>query len=332
MNLIEFDSFVLSPIAPFSFDDWSRGYVFDRLFKISSTEYQKNFQAELFGYRFFWIMTFSKETTSVNCDPISVKIDSVSDSKTKNPLIQLNLSQNQINKIKKTLICQIELYLGLTEELSSFYELLSNHKILNPFIHLLEGYRLSSVLNIEWMPLLSYLTTNTTIKNYYQNLFSFTKQWGKIIKINGRVLNFPPLIKDLKSIREEEFRLIKLGYRAKYLPKIITFLNENHVKWSSKSTNSQEKLTLLTKQPGIGPYSARTTLLYGLREYSIPFVDVYIRKILHYFFNLEPKTSERKIYEFLNAEFAPYQGLIIDWLSAIYPIVSKSKDVQIKFQ
>ncbi len=100
--------------------------------------------------------------------------------------------------------------------------------------------------------------------------------------------------------------------------------------WISKSKNTPEKLSFLTSLPGIGSYSARATLLYGLREYSVAFVDVYIRKLLHFFFGLDSKISEKKIFHFLDENFAPFQGLTIDWLSAIFPLANQSDEFQIK--
>lgn len=316
--------FKIIPHQSFSFVNWSRGYVFDRLYRISKKQFQKTISIALNGVLLHFVITLYKDTTIADLLPIHIQVQQVGPTSSE-------LSKHQTQQMKQTIKKRIIHYLGLDDQLDLFFELLSSHVHLSSYVNILPGYQLSSVLDVEWMPLFTFLTTNTTIQNYYQFLQQFKKRWGYTAIFKDNRFNFYPKLADLLTISENEFRDIKLGYRAKYLPSLLTQLHQSSQKWLTKTENIQEKLTYLQALPGIGPYSARTTLLYGLREYSVAFVDVYVRKVLQFFFKLDLKLTTKNIYAYLDEHFFPYQGLLIDWISALYHVVSQSKELQIKF-
>lgn len=328
MQVLKF-SFQLQPKYTFSFYDWSRGYVFDRLEKIDQTTFQKTIVLQFNGTVLYALIRLTKQNTVADTLPVSVSVSLKGDF---NDSIHSKSITVDEKEIKKTIITKITEYLGISEDLSQFYDMLASYKNIQPYINQFKGYRLSSVLTREWMPLLAFLTTNTTVKNYYSYLKHFKLHWGNKLSFNNQIVTFLPSINDLlvNKLEEHHFRAIRLGYRSKFLPSILRKLHKFPLEWASTATIVDEKLNFLMSLPGIGSYSARTTLLYGLREYTIAFVDVYVRKVLNYFFNLTVK-SENKIYHFLDDNFAPYQGLVVDWLTAIFPYIIQSKDPQIKF-
>ena len=182
---------------------------------------------------------------------------------------------------------------------------------------MLAGYRLSSLLSLEWMPIYAFLSTNTTLKSYYLFLDNIINYWGSKISYKNQELVSLPLLDDLLYVDEIQLRKTKIGYRAKYFPLMISKLVNNPLYWARSANNFSERYKFLLAIKGIGDYSARTTLLYGPKDYSIAFVDSFIRSLMYEFFSLPKETSINKIYTFLEEHFSPYQGLLLDWLTAV---------------
>ena len=61
--------------------------------------------------------------------------------------------------------------------------------------------------------------------------------------------------------------------------------------------NSDKRIVLkqLQKMKGIGDYSARCILLYGLRDYSVGFVDSFIKILMNKYFKIDKKIANRQL-------------------------------------
>lgn len=310
MNEFTF-SYQKTPIEPFSFINWSKGYIFSRLEKISQNVFQKCFTASINSSKIFVKAIFEKKTVEANTSPLTIKISCFPIDESK------SIEDLQIENLKSYLQAEINRYLGLNDDYSNFYKIIKEYEQFSQFIPLLAGYRLSSVLSLEWMPIYAFLSTNTTLKSYYLFLDNIINYWGSKISYKNQELVSLPLLDDLLYVDEIQLRKTKIGYRAKYFPLMISKLVNNPLYWARSANNFSERYKFLLAIKGIGDYSARTTLLYGPKDYSIAFVDSFIRSLMYEFFSLPKETSINKIYTFLEEHFSPYQGLLLDWLTAV---------------
>ena len=233
-----------------------------------------------------------------------------------------------IQKAKETIIK----YLGAEEDLSSFYKFVDEFEELSNQQNILPGYRLSSVLMREWMPVLGFLSTNTTVDMYHTFLINFLHRWGIQVKLEKSVIpSFPPLM-NLINLQDDDYRKTKIGYRSKYMPELINNivtkkLSLENLEIILEAEDNKKVLKYLQESKGIGDYTARCILLYGLRNYSVGFVDSFIKIIMNEYFKTNKKIANKELLKIIDDKFYPYQGLMIDWLTAIYSITKNtSKD------
>ena len=59
----------------------------------------------------------------------------------------------------------------------------------------------------------------------------------------------------------------------------------------------------------------------------MPFVDSFVKLVMNNYFTIEKNLTNTAFIKELDKRFHPYQGLMIDWLSAIYSFsTNSSKD------
>lgn len=155
---------------------------------------------------------------------------------------------------------------------------------------------------------------------YHIFLQNFLKEWG--LQNNDSTIippAFPPLHL-LHSVKDEEYRKTKVGYRAKYLPAMVEYLINNKLSYDNSNWERNQFLKQLKTIKGIGDYSARCIVLYGAKDYSMSFVDSYVKFLMNHYFNIDKSLTNNSLLKMMDEKFYPYQGLLIDWLTAIYSV------------
>ena len=318
-------NFNYSPKSFFSLNDWSYGYIFQQLYLISEGEYGNSFYLNYEDEYWFISSSFKKKSEKTTKNGYSFNLNYYLVGKTGN-LVRQDDPNVEIQNIAKSSLIH---YLGIGDDLTEFYKFVTEFDELVDLISILPGYRLSSVLMVEWMPILAYLSTNTTVDMFHNFLMNFLHNWGiNITHSNFKIPCFPP-IKNLLPITEETYRLTKIGYRSKYMPEMVNCLVSE--KTFSQLINNYDKgndhkkvLKELNLMKGIGDYSARCILLYGLRDYSVGFVDSFIKILMNKYFKIDKKIGNKSLQNILDEKFYPYQGLLIDWLTAVYSITTNT--------
>ena len=313
------------PKTEFSFHDWCYGYIFQQLYQLSKHQYGNAYY--IYDDSDLWLINalFEENSSSNRQKPIDVSLNYYrQDSPEK-----FQLQEDPSDEIEKLATQTLNHYLGFKDDLTGFYKFTSEFDELRALPKVLPGYRLASVLMREWMPVLAYLSTNTTVDMYHTFLANFLINWGlKTTFQNFSMASFPPL-KQLIHLKDEDYRKTKIGYRSKYLPELINSLATNNSSVLSNTfTLEQEDLPKILKQlkklKGIGDYSARCILLYGHKEYSVGFVDSIVKIIMNQYFGIDKSLSNTALMKKIDDKFSPYQGLLIDWLCAIYSFTTNS--------
>jgi len=318
----------LIPKYPFNFHDWCYGYIFSQLYQISKTKYANSFYIKENGDSWFISSVFTYPDKPKAKDTFSISTRYYKNEKGD----KLQQVVNPEVSLKQKVEEHINHYLGLNEDLTGFYKFVNEFQELGELTNTLPGYRLSSVLIKEWMPIFSYLSTNTTVNMFHTFLELFLEYWGKNIAFDNYKVPCFPLLENLVHLKEEDYRKAKIGYRAKYLPEMISQLlaKSYPLDYNNYLIEQEDKVKLLKqlkKVKGVGDYSARTILLYGLRDYSVAFVDSFIKIIMNKYFKTDLKIENKELQIIIDKKFYPYQGLMIDWLCAVYSFSSNtSKD------
>ena len=316
------------PKFPFNFSDWCYGYIFSQLYQINKSKFANsfylrdneeiNFISSVFNY--------SEKPKPTDHFTISTRVYNY------NKDNKLYLNPDPDDEILKRANNSIYHYLGVQDDLSVFYNFVEEFDELKGLKNTLPGYRLSSVLLKEWMPIFAYLSTNTTVDMFHTFLEKFLDNWGLSVPFDTHTIPSFHLLENLVPLKDEDYRTAKVGYRAKYLPEMIQqLLSKSYpLDYDSYDYEQEDKNKLikqLKKVKGIGDYSARTILLYGLKDYSIGFVDSFIKIIMNHYFKTDRKISNSELQKIIDQKFYPYQGLMIDWLCAVYSFTNKtSKD------
>jgi 3-methyladenine DNA glycosylase/8-oxoguanine DNA glycosylase len=310
------NSVKITPKYPFSFNNWSHGYIFQPLFFLNSNESNEfTISFTIIDESIIWLINviLISKSSIASKEPIDISFKYFRLEKNSN-FLKSDDPPIDVQSIVNTKIIE---YLGLNDDFQPFYKFVMEFETLQPLINLIPGYRLSGVLATDWMPVLAYLSTNTTVEMYHRFLKDFLRYWGLKINNSTKILpSFPPL--DLMShIQEQEYRKTKIGYRAKYMQELIhSFVIEPNI--INHAVDNQVLLKNLMKIKGIGEYSARTILLYGQKDYTVGFVDSFVKILLNEYFGVDKKLPNKSLMEIIDKKFYPFQGLMIDWLTAVY--------------
>lgn len=322
------------PNSSFNFHDWCYGYIFSQLYQINKQEYANSFYMKDNGTAWFICTRFTYPANTKPKDQfhISATYYEYNNNNT------LKIVSDPADTIQKNVIESVNHYLGLQDDLTMFYKVVDEFPELAGLKNILPGYRLSSVLLKEWMPVFAYLSTNTTVDMFHTFLENFLISWGKNLIHEKFVIPSFPLLSDMNSLQDEDYRKTKVGYRSKYLPQMMKDLQSSsfpidYDNYKVGQEDTKKLLKQLKKVKGVGDYSARCILLYGLKDYSIGFVDSFIKIIMNHYFKTDLKIANNELLKIIDSKFGQYQGLMIDWLCAVYSYKNKtSKDKFFKAQ
>ena len=310
------------PAEPFSFQEWRRGYVFEPLNEISTTRFNSQFSLVDSKETYVINVIYTKQTQILTKDPIKVECEIFRyNGRGLGPPLADIPSFLQEGILKK-----VQNYLGSNERMAEFRKFASEFDEIKDFKDMMPSYRLASVLMTEWMPIFAYLSTNTTVKMYHSFLKEFKSLWGLEVPRNAeKQLSLPPL-GFMVGLTDNDYRKTKVGFRARFLPEMVLKFAEESSSWKNASDDYEKALKTLMSVKGIGDYSARTTLLYGLRMYHIGFVDSFVKTLMNTYFGVDKSTTNTKLLKYIDSRFSPFQGLLIDWLTGIHQIKEESKN------
>ena len=61
----------------------------------------------------------------------------------------------------------------------------------------------------------------------------------------------------------------------------------------------------------------------------MPFVDSYVKFLMKEYFGIDKDITNPSLLKLLDEKFNPYQGLLIDWLTAIHSVVNTLPNTKI---
>lgn len=155
------------------------------------------------------------------------------------------------------------------------------------------------------------LSSNKSIKGVRKAVRDLSKKYGRDIKVDGIKINLFPLIEDLILLKEEDFRELGFGYRAKFFHNAVQRLVEIDIIANSNEDNVRNSLMQFD---GIGEKIAECIMVFGLGFREITPLDVWGKRILIDLYGISPKLKYSDMRIWLKDYFGEYTAFAGQYL------------------
>ena len=124
-----------------------------------------------------------------------------------------------------------------------------------------------------------------------------------------------PNLEQLRKATPEELRECKTGFRDKYILDAIEKIYQNKVDFSkyNQYTTEQAKENLLLIK-GVGTKVADCVLLFSLNKKDVFPTDVWVKRVMEYFYFNEKDTSIKEIHKFAEEKWGKLAGYAQQYL------------------
>jgi 3-methyladenine DNA glycosylase/8-oxoguanine DNA glycosylase len=274
MDLKLVNTFTIEPTKPFDFDS-----TFHKPDHFPSND--NSFESGTCWHTYFWL---DKQ--------IGLKF--VNKGAKLKPLIQVELYDTRKNDevFVNSLKAEITYRYNLNLDLSEFYSMFSEDKVLSEPIRLFNGMRPGHAGSIYEYLIIGIVLQNCTVKRSVQMLQVLFENYGKLLKYDGKELWSFWKPGSLSNVTEEDLRKLKLGYRAKSIKKIDDAFRDGLIdEVSLRTKDMQYQKNELLKLCGVGPATVWYILFdifhhYDFFEHISPWEQKIYSKL---FFDREPE-------------------------------------------
>lgn len=201
-------------------------------------------------------------------------------------------------------------YFDLKTDYSKIKEQLKDDDIVKKAIEYAEGIR---ILNQEpFECLISFIISqNNRIPMIKQVIKNISEKYG--IKCGEDYL-FPKM-EQLKNATLEELKLCKTGFRNKYILDAIENLENGNIKLENLyNISSEEAKEELLKIKGVGTKVADCVLLFSLKKNDVFPTDVWVKRVMEYFYFDEKDTPIKQIHSFAKEKWGDLAGYTQQYL------------------
>ncbi|KPL17903.1 MAG: hypothetical protein AMJ92_10530 [candidate division Zixibacteria bacterium SM23_81] len=232
------------------------------------------------------------------------------------PKIQMLLSSaTELSSGDISSLCaQLDWTLGLTEDLSAFYNIAKNDPALSRAMMELKGYRVKTTRDLHEMLVSAVVSQNTNFHSFRRMLMALAERFGSSILLDGRKVSAFPSAQVLAKSSQKALEGIG-AYRSQAIQNVsLAILNGLEGQIEGRTT--EEATERLMSIKGLGPYSAHAAILYGLRHYDAFFIDTYVLKVMGNLFFEGKRPTGSKLRDFADQRWGAWQGLALDLLLA----------------
>lgn len=220
------------------------------------------------------------------------------------------------NKVIRDLKSRIFKELGLDYDLDVVYRKLETDEVTRKLINQFFGLRLIRYVDPEECLITYQLSTNTTIKRLEQMIEGLKQRFcGKFRFDDDMILWEFPKVKILAKQDRRSLENCGLGYKVKFLWKLVKTLKEKPLNWKKlKIAKFDEARKTLMMLPGVGLKVADAVLLYGLgRTETFP-IDVWVRRALVKLYGLNKNSTYKQLQDFVKKKFGVFSGYLEPYL------------------
>lgn len=220
----------------------------------------------------------------------------------------LIIDSNNMDNIKEI----ITKYLDLDFDYNSLNkELIEIDKDNKEIIDYCSGLKMINEPRFE--VIISYiLSANNGVPQIRNSLDNISKMFGEKVIFRDNEYYLFPSVEKLKSASIEDYRTCKAGFRDKYIYEIVNKINNKEFNIDIIDTmDSEEALTYLMNNKGIGEKVASCILLFGYHRFDVFPIDTWVKKYMKDKYNL---IKIKDIREYMKNKYNNNCGLVIQYI------------------
>lgn len=200
-------------------------------------------------------------------------------------------------------------YGGIKEDLTDNDPVMSDAISASPGIRILH--------QDKWEMLVSFIISqNSNIPRIRKCIEIMCEEFGEEHELaNGQYYYSFPTLETLAELREDDLRVCRLGYRAKYIAEAARQVNYDQGAFLStaESVSTEELENYLLNLSGIGPKVANCIMLFAMRKYEVFPVDVWIRRVMNRLYGIR-ENDLKGMLEYAKEHFGRYGGIAQQYL------------------
>ncbi len=187
-------------------------------------------------------------------------------------------------------------------------EILKNNYEFKDIIDKCHGYHILNQDSFEMC--ISYIISqNNNIKRISASINKLCELYGKEILFNNKKYYLFPTYDKIKNLSEEDFNVLKVGFRNKYL---VDYLSKYEEFIDLNNLNTTLAFNKLLTVKGIGPKVASCILLFGYKRLDVFPIDTWVKQFVSNRYNI--KNNYNDIMKFTSEKFKEYTGLAIQYM------------------
>lgn len=218
-----------------------------------------------------------------------------------------------------TLTQEINYRYNIQRDLAEFNQLFKRDPHLGPIIEKWRGMRPMNYSSLYEYLIITIVLQNATVRRSVSMLQSLFEKYGTLLSYDSKQLYCFWQPRLLNNVSEDKLRVLKVGYRAKYMKKVTeSFIKGKIDEIELRSKMREEQREALLKLYGIGPASVGYLLFDVFHHWDeLRYIPPWEQKIYSkLFFNQEPDepVPADKLLEFFDRRFGKYKALAVHYI------------------
>ena len=211
---------------------------------------------------------------------------------------------------------------NLKNVVTNYLDLKSDYNILNNELIKIDNSKkeiINSCIGLKMINqpkfecIISYIISqNNRVPQIKKILDNISKKYGKKVMFNNKEYYLFPESNKLRNTSINDYRELKCGFRDKYIYEIVKKINDNIIDLNLiERMDSNDALTYLMKNNGIGEKVASCILLFAYSRYDVYPIDTWVKKYMKDTYNI---TDIKKIKEYTKNKYKDNCGLMIQYM------------------
>ncbi|MBP3635060.1 MAG: DNA-3-methyladenine glycosylase 2 family protein [Bacilli bacterium] len=229
----------------------------------------------------------------------------------------VNIKQDKNNLIVKSnkeddLENVIRKYLDLDRDYNELNKkIIEYDNTLGDIISVCNGLKMINQPKFECI--ISYIISqNNRVSQIAKTLNNISEKYGEKVNFEGKEYYLFPSLKEIKNCTKDELRELKTGFRDEYIYEFINKVNNGEFDINQiDDMTSDNAMSYLIENKGIGEKVASCILLFGYSRYDVFPVDTWVKKYMKDIYNI---TNIKDIRKFTKEKYKDYSGLVIQYM------------------
>ena len=156
------------------------------------------------------------------------------------------------------------------------------------------------------------LSANNGVPQIRNTLDNISKKFGTKVSFRDKEYYLFPTIEELKNATISDYRECKAGFRDRYIYEFVNRIINNDIDLKSiDKMNSNDALSYLMNNKGIGEKVASCILLFGYHRFDVFPIDTWVKKYMKDKYNIEGIENIRK---FTYDKYKDLSGIAIQYM------------------